>query len=279
MKRTIRSRKRPEGLRWRRAAVVAAFLCSLAFLTNLFFFEVNPANVWGMTYGVAAASLLLLVTLYGARRRSMKLAARWRLGRTRSWLYLHLYGGGLFLLLMLMHSGFAVPSGTITLWLWLLSLWTALSGLAGLALQQWLPRVLGSGLDIEVLYERIPELVREIRAKAEALVATCTEPVQALYRRSVAPALAGPERRLGFFLNITGGRSDDLRQLEFLQGLLEAEEKEKLEQLARLYRSKRQIDAHFTLQRVLRWWLYAHVPVSIVVWVLLILHLFTVLYY
>ncbi len=279
MKPTIRHSQRPEGARWRRAFTAATALCALAFLVNAAFFELSPANIWGLTYGTAAAVLLLLVTLYGARRRSMRLAAKMRLGRTRSWLYLHLYGGMLFLLLLLMHSAFAVPSGTVTFWLWILSLWTVVSGLAGLALQQWLPRVLGSGLDIEVLYERIPQLVQEIRTQAEALVETCTEPVQDLYTRSVAPALAGPKRRLSFLLDITGGRSDGLRQLEFLKDLLDREEKEKLTQLAQLYRTKRQIDAHYTLQRVLRWWLYAHVPVSIVVWGLLILHLFSVFYY
>lgn len=279
MKPTIRSRKRPEGQRWRRGFLAAAGLCVTAFLVNLTFFEVSPANSWGLAYGISAAVLLLLVSLYGVRRRSMRLAAKIRLGKTRSWLYLHLYGGSLFLLLMLMHSGFAVPSGAITFWLWVLSLWTALSGFAGLALQQWLPRVLGSGLQIEVLYERIPELVGEIRSKAEALVATCSEPVQTLYARSVAPALAGPQQRLGFFLDITGGRSDGLRQLEFLRDLLAAEEQEKLKELAHLYRTKKQIDAHFTLQKALRWWLWAHVPVSIVLWVLLVLHLFTVFYY
>lgn len=279
MKRTLRSRKAPEGRRWRWATAVAAAACGVLFLVNLLLFEVDPAGSWGLAYGTAAVVLLLVVSLYGMRRRAMWLAARIHLGRARSWLYLHLSAGTLFLLLMLMHSGFALPSGSLTFWLWALSLWTVLSGFVGLALQQWLPRVLGSGLDVEVLYERIPELVAEIRAKAQAVVATATEPVQDVYARSVAPALVGPRRRMSFFFDITGGRSEGLRQLDFLHGLLADDEKAKLAELARLYRTKRQIDAHYTLQRALRWWLWGHLPVSIVVWILLLLHLFTVFYY
>jgi hypothetical protein len=61
--------------------------------------------------------------------------------------------------------------------------------------------------------------------------------------------------------------------------LLPTEEREKLDELERLYRAKLEIDAHFTLQRPLRWWLYAHLPPAIVLLALLLLHLYTVLFY
>ena len=47
----------------------------------------------------------------------------------------------------------------------------------------------------------------------------------------------------------------------------------------RLFRAKLEIDAHYTLQQPLRWWLYTHLPVSFVVLALLALHLYTVLFY
>ena len=44
-------------------------------------------------------------------------------------------------------------------------------------------------------------------------------------------------------------------------------------------RTKLEIDAHYTLQQALRWWLYAHLPASFVLLVFILLHLYTVLFY
>jgi hypothetical protein len=228
---------------------------------------------------VAAAVLLLGAALYGLRRRAMRLASRLGLGRARSWLYFHLYGGALFLLLMLMHSGFRLPNGNLTRWLWAASLWTVLSGWIGLILQRWIPRVLASGLSTEVHFDRIPSLVEEIRQQAEELVATCDDAVGSLYARQVAPALVAPRRRWVYFFDITGGIHARLKDFEYLAGLLPTEEREKLQSLERLYRSKLEIDAHYTLQQALRWWLFGHVPPSLLALLLMLLHVFAIFYY
>jgi hypothetical protein len=124
--------------------------------------EVRPGNVWSLAYGSAAAALLVIAAALGLRRRTMKTSSKLGAGATRIWLAVHVYGSLLFLVLLLMHTGFRVPSGRLTWWLWVLSLWTVLTGVVGRVLQKWLPRLLGSGLATEVLYERIPELVDEL---------------------------------------------------------------------------------------------------------------------
>ncbi|MGH8015902.1 MAG: hypothetical protein ACREBV_06900, partial [Candidatus Zixiibacteriota bacterium] len=57
------------------------------------------------------------------------------------------------------------------------------------------------------------------------------------------------------------------------------EDKQKLDNLALLYRSKLECDAHYTLQKPLRLWLIAHLPVSIMLLALVLIHLFIVFYY
>ena len=57
------------------------------------------------------------------------------------------------------------------------------------------------------------------------------------------------------------------------------QEKEKLDRLQSFYKTKLEIDAHYTLQRTLRWWLFLHVPLSLVVLVLMMIHLLSVWYY
>lgn len=264
---------------WRRVFSVAVIGCAAAFAVNVIYFEVRPGELWSMSYGAVASALLVGAALYGLRRRAVKTVSRRNLGRSRSWLYFHIYGGSLFLLLVLMHTGFRLPTGAMNWWLWGLSIWTVLSGLVGVILQTWIPRVLASGLAVEVLYERIPELVDEIREKAESLVGTCQEPVQALYRRSMEPALAGPQRRFIYYFDITGGSRTRMKEFDYLQDFLIGAERSKLAELENLYKSKLEIDAHYTLQRALRGWLYLHAPPSLLLFALVVVHLLSVLYY
>ncbi len=259
--------------------VIAVTICGLVYLANVILSEIRPSNIWGLSYGTAAAILMVGAALLALRRRMTRFALARGLGNARVWLQFHLYGGALFLLLTFMHSGFHQPRGILTWWLWFLSIYVIASGIIGVLLQKWIPKILTSGLAIEVVYERIPELIRELRDKANALAQTCAGPVKDFYKNNVALALAAPQPRLIYCLDITGGIQSRLRQFEYVRRLLAADEKEKLNKLEAFYKTKLEIDAHYTLQRILRWWLYTHVPVSLVLLVLLALHLFAVLYY
>lgn len=263
---------------WR--AFVAATLLALAVLAvNLFTDELQPGNAWGLAYGTLAAVLMFAVALFGVRRRVVPITKRVGLGRAQTWVQFHVYAGTVALLLFLMHAGFRWPNSALGWWLFVLSIWVSVSGLLGVFLQKWIPRILTSGLSIEVLYDRIPELIAEIRERAEQLVAASAEPVREFYRRNVAPALHGPQVRLVYYFDITGGIRTQTRQFEYLRKLLDGEEQRRFAELEEYYRAKLEIDAHYTLQRALRWWLYLHVPPSLALLALIGLHLFTVLYY
>ncbi len=272
-------RKRSEATAWWWGFAVTASACLALFVVHFALWNVHPGTTLGMSYGIAATVFLVGAAVYGARRRTMRFASRRGLGRSRAWLYFHLYGGGLFLLLVLMHSGFALPVGTLNWGLWALSLWTAASGLAGLMLQRWIPRVLASGLSTEVNYDRICELTDDVRQRAGKLAESCDDSVRALYKKTVAPALEAPERGLIFFLDPTGGIQARLAPFRYLEGRLPPGERQKLNELERLFRAKLEIDAHYTLQRALRGWLYFHAPPSILLLALVAIHVFTVLYY
>jgi len=157
--------------------------------------------------------------------------------------------------------------------------WTVASGAVGLALQRWIPRVLASGLSVEVNYDRIGELTAEIAERAAKLAATCDDSVRALYKKTVAPAIQAPERRLIFFLDPTGGSQSRLKPFRYLEDRLPEAERDKLAELERLYHAKLEIDAHYTLQQALRGWLLFHAPTSLLLLVLVAVHVFTVLYY
>lgn len=262
-----------------RMFLLALAVCGLVFSANAIVSDIQPQNLWGLSYGTAAALLMLGAALFGMRRRFAQTALRRGLGKAQTWLQVHLYGGALFLVLMFMHTGFRLPHGRLAWWMWLLSIWVAVSGCLGVLLQKWLPKILSSGLALEVVYERIPELIAEIREQANALMQTCTDPVRDFYREHVAVALASPQPRWIYYLDITGGIQARVKKFDYLRRFLPAVEKEKLNTLESYYKTKLEIDAHYTLQRALRWWLYLHVPASLVLLALAALHVFAVWYY
>jgi hypothetical protein len=260
---------------WTYAFVVAVVLCVLAYLVNGLVSEVNAGNWWGLTYGMLATALMLGAALYGIRRRKLNTD----IGKSRTWVQFHIYGGTVFMLLIFMHSGFHLPSGMMNWWLWLLSLWVTVSGIVGVALQKWIPKLLTSGLAIEAIYEQIPELVAQIRDRAEKLAGTCADPVRDFYQRNVAGAMAGPNPRAIYYIDITGGIQSRMKQFEYLRQFVSGGEREKVDELSSLYKTKLELDAHYTLQKALRWWLYTHVPISLVLIVLVALHVYAVWYY
>jgi hypothetical protein len=60
---------------------------------------------------------------------------------------------------------------------------------------------------------------------------------------------------------------------------VDAAEKEKVDDLMTLYTEKLELDAHYSLQGILRRWLILHVPFAGLLMGLLAIHIFTWLWY
>ena len=263
---------RPLGRSLFAAAVI---VCLAAFAANLALSDVGPSTRWGRLYGSGATAMLVVAVAYFGRRR----APRRGPGRAQTWLHWHVYGGALFLLLIAMHTAFRLPHGLLGWGLWLVSTYIVVTGAAGLLLQRWLPRMLSSAGALEVNYERIPVLVDELRQRAEALVATGDDAVQRMFATLMAPALAGPQPRVAYFFDPAGHIRTQLDEIAAVRDALPDDQRQCAAALQELVANKLEIDAHYTLQRALRWWPRAHVPLTLVLVVLVALHLFSVWYY
>jgi hypothetical protein len=261
---------------WLLGFAIVSLLCVTVYAAGSMFVPAVSAGALTTAYGIAAALVSVAVVAYGGRRRAQRVRS---LGRTWYYLEVHVYGGALFLLLMLMHSSFRLPQGVLTWWLWAASLYLTVSGLLGLVLQKWIPTLLASGLSVEVHLDRIPDLIVETRQRAEALLESAAEPVRAVYEREIAPVMVGPQPRWIYFVDATGGFRSRARRIEHIRRLLPESDRAVLDEMLELYRTKLEMDAHFTLQRVLRLWLYLHVPVALLMFGLLAMHVLFVLYY
>ncbi len=264
---------------WFWAFVLASVSFMAGYVALTIIDEVTPGNTWGLAFGTVATILFVVVGLYGFRRRTMKTSSKLKLGTANIWLQIHLYGGTLFLLLMFLHTGFSVPMGAFNWWLWFLSIWVVFSGFAGVALQKITPPLLTQALSTEIRTDRIVELVHELRAKAEALLTDAPLEIRDYYERTIAAEMKKPTMRPAFFRDITGGIQKTIAQMEYLKQFLSQIDQEKLDNLAIIYRTKLECDAHYTLQKPLRLWLVAHLPVSITLFAFVLIHLFVVSYY
>ena len=262
--------------RWFFGAGIACLVALSIYAINAMVGELDPGNTWGLGYGIAAAVLFLCVLVYSVRRRLMKFQ-----GLHRSWHYLqlHVYGGTLFLVFMLMHSNFQMPDGLLTWWLWALSIWIVISGFIGIVLQKWIPTVLNTGLSIEVHYDRIPELIQASRERAQSIVDQSTDMVREFHSKHLVSTLLKPMPRLMYYLDAASSIQRDILKFDHVRPYLSDVEQTQFDELKQVYKTKLEMDAHFTLQRALRWWIYAHAPLSVLLIVLLIVHILSVVYY
>ena len=236
----------------------------------------EPSSTIGIVFGILATLALAAVMLYSARR---SMPANRKLGPTQQYLRLHLWGGLAFLAAFLLHTAFGLPNGALTFVLWLLTLWVTVTGVLGAMLQRTLPRVLEPSASFEVNLQRVPELLAQLRARADEIVLKADPRLKTWYEQRLAPEFAAPRMVTAVLLRnprtVRRGSGD----VDILRRTLSPEGVANLDALRELQATKHEMDVHYTLQSLLRGWLFFHVPVSIALLGLVLLHIFFVIYF
>lgn len=257
-----------------RATAAAAAVMIVVFVAGAARWPWSPKRGLGLAFGFLATALFVFEMAYPFRRPKAR-----PLGTAKAWAQAHVYLGTLALLAVLIHAGFRWPRGTLGWALLLLSLWTTASGLVGVWLQKWIPAALAEGLHVEALYERIPELIERLVAEADALMATAGEVGERFYRTEVRPLLSRPRPSWGFLLDVRASRDRALEPFRRVAEFLDPAQKAILDDLMNIYTEKIELDAHYSLQGILRRWLVLHVPTAGLLMGLLAVHIFTWAWY
>jgi len=263
----------------------------------------------GLVFGGGALAIMLFCAALSLKRR----VPHWRIGRAQAWLRGHVWFGLLSVLLVGLHSAF-LAGGALTFTLWILLLTVTISGLLGVLLQQFIPRLLLHAVPGETLAQQIERQLTNLRKLAEQIVTEATgtvEPtgvghtttmVRELAAAAYAPPAAGevnppaptpvaPEalRRfhhdylVPFFRGtpaaplLSRRRSDSL--FAALRTMTAPEQHPHIDELAALCERRRQLLRQRRLMRVLFAWLIVHVPLSWGLLALSILHAVTALRY
>ena len=212
--------------------------------------------------GWALFFLMFLLAVYGVKKKLPFLP----LGKSASWLQLHLYAGALSLVIYGAHAGLKVPRGPLELLLAVLYVVVAGSGIVGIVVSRsFPPRLRAAGEP--VLYERLPRLRREIREEAEARVlaavsASGATTVADVYASRLAPFFAQPRNLLAHLLGARTVLREVLDEVDDAFRYADDAEKKVLEELKDLVRAKNVLDANHALQWGMRAWLFVHVPAT-----------------
>jgi hypothetical protein len=226
--------------------------------------------------GYILFGLMLALALFNARKKLSMVP----LGRAAYWLAGHAVGGMLAIALFFIHTNSFWPEGGYEQALAVIFYLVSLSGIFGFLIQRYFPKRLVQS-DFEIIYERIPAEVAEVREKAEAAVRACTDATGSdTLARHYFEALSWYFRRPRFFLNhALGGEAGEhwiRHQHQTVDRYLSDAEREHLESLSELARYKNQIDLHYACQSIMKLWLLVHVPLAAAVLGLMFWHVIVV---
>jgi len=175
--------------RWIIACLALLALAAIAYVPYMRASMEGPrGGSWpGLIYGSAGLALMIYAGVLGLRRK----VPTWRVGRATTWMKGHIWLGLLSFPLIWFHAGFHL-GGPLTLILMALFTLVVLSGIFGVVVQQFVPRQMMVEVPYETIYEQIDSIVEQLQTEAASIVtATCGALPVAVATPSSAPRGGG----------------------------------------------------------------------------------------
>lgn len=229
--------------------------------------------------GYSLLGIMAFLAAFNLRKRVPMLP----LIRMRWWTFLHICFGAVALGVFWLHTNSLWPTGLYEQALAALVYLVCLSGIVGLALQRSHPsRLTQTG--VEIIFERIPAELAELREQAETLVLECTrktghETLARYYLEAIQWFFFKPRFVTA---HIRGSQTAEFwleQRFATVKRYLNLDEQAYLAQIERLAELKTALDAHYAGQLLLRSWLLVHVPcvaalLALAVWHMVLVHVY-----
>lgn len=116
----------------------------------------------GLVFATVGTGIIVFECLLGLRKKYPASP----LGRVKTWLRAHVWLGLASFLAILMHSGFRWGHGLAAVLMWIF-LVIVISGIFGVALQNYIPRRMTELCTRETIFEEIPTVIRGLRIEAD----------------------------------------------------------------------------------------------------------------
>jgi hypothetical protein len=255
--------------RLRNAAILAA---AIALCLGGFVIARTALRPTAIHSGLLFILLLFALSFLNGRKKLPFLP----LWKASTWVQIHIYAGLFSVVLFFVHTGFRIPNGTLETILTILFGVVSLSGFFGLFISRWLPpRVTSSGESL--VYERIPAYRHQLRNSVEKRVVEAerqsgSSAIGDFYLEVLAPyfqhdhgvaILLGDPRRFEHRL---------IRRIDEFSRYLDAGELETIGEIRELIDRKRNLDFQYAAQRVLKLWLFIHIPFTYSLLIIAVVH-------
>jgi hypothetical protein len=237
--------------------LIAALLTTA--LVSSYSLSLHDTAYWSGWFLFAA---MLFLTSYNARKKLTYPP----LGRSATWLQLHVYLGLFTVLLFGLHVSLRWPNGAFETTLAGLFLGVSGSGVLGILLTRSIPgRLTVRGQ--EVIFERIPVFRRQLRDKAEELVVHCVEESDAttladFYTEHLATFFDRSRQLWQHLEPSQRQRRRLIHDLHALDRYFSDRERTAAAELTELIETKDALDYHQALQSLLKGWLFVHIPLT-----------------
>jgi hypothetical protein len=265
------------GVLWRRIFFFLLILSTASFISYARHEFPHGGSRWGLVYGSAGFVLCFLLAFFGVRKRWY----RSTFGTVEQWMQSHIYLGVFVLVILLFHTGGRFNDKVAVTTLILVAI-VVLSGVLGAILYLTVPRLLTeveSNLTIDEVSEQLNQLGKQMARIASGRSA----PFQRIYDqliRELAPGwLAGWRLLLS---RMRRGKAP-LADWTNLLSLVQKDEQEELRQLLVVSRQRKELLIRLMYQQryknILEFWLYIHIPFTILLLLFAIIHVAAVFYY
>lgn len=265
------------SLKWRRRTFILFLLLTVSYVWYAIQSPfTHGGSLFGLIYGAIATFLIGLLIFFAVRKRAYGA----RLGSLEEWCQSHVYLGLLVVAVVLAHSGFRFEDKIAIACLVAMGL-VALSGVMGAILYTVVPRML-TEVGSDPPPQDIAGDLNKLRKSMTRLVASKSaemRKVQALLDKEAKPISLAGWRILGG--QFRKSASDD--KLRPLLKKVPASEQDDLKRLLVIFRQHRELHQQLVSQQryrnLLQLWLYVHIPLTVALVVLVVVHLYGVFYY
>lgn len=212
--------------------------------------------------GALLFALVVLLTLFNARKKLPFLP----LLKASAWMQFHAYAGWLSVFVFMLHMGWRWPNGALEQALAAVFVVVAGSGVLGMILSRALPTRMTRAGD-PVVFERIPGLVMRLREHIDELIlkteeATGSTTLADFHGAHLRRYLQSKPSWFAFLADRDQRHARVRAELGSTRRYLNAEESEAAEELCEAIEAKHNLDYQYSAQRLLKLWLFVHIPLT-----------------
>jgi hypothetical protein len=264
------------GIVWRRIFVVLLLITGGAYFWYARGGFQHGGTPVGLVYGTIGFVLCYVLAYFGIRKRSY----RSRFGTLEQWLQSHIYLGVLALVILLLHTGGRFNDKVAVATLILVGIVVG-SGILGAILYVTVPRLL-TEVESELTIDDISEQINQLAKQMARIASGRSEPFQRIYRQLIDEGKPGWLAGWRLLLSRMKSKKSSSDWTPLLR-LVPKEEEAELRQMLVVSRQRKELLLRLLFQsrykNVLESWLYVHVPFTVALLVMAIVHVVAVFYY